>query len=262
MKRNLILIVCIVAMAIGGLSNTVFAADSGSPFSVSLRYWDSALSGYSNYDPAIPEAEVDTHANIPLWGMTLRYSPTSSLDLLFTGYQGEGNYQQQGVSTFCDWIATAETKRKDYELMLRHKAFTNKRAYLLYGFRMISWEDTFTEISPTFVPNALIDNNDITLLQLGSGFSTNITDDGRFNLFANIVVGYGEIENERSEGGVDSSETDDVSSLDLNVGVQWALTDMVSLDVRYRNFNVGDDGFNFTDTAVINGVEAGATLSF
>jgi len=95
------------------------------------------------------------------------------------------------------------------------------------------------------------------LAEFGATFSVPLSESGRHSLFAGATLGLGEVTQNKPSTSLFST------TIDLNVGYQYAVTQSVALSARYRAITYwGENGAFFGDVGLVHGPEIGVTARF
>lgn len=236
-------------------SSAAYADD----FGVTLRYWltEESSAGASTITPVYAQKFEDTRVDVP--AVTLRWSPDfwDNHDILLSYFELKpettAKYLYSNVpSPFLEFDIL--TERRDVELLVRSRAGEN--FFFYYGLRQYKADVTFA------LPGTsnIFTRQDWLLAEAGLGTATTISENGRHSLFANVIVGLGNVDESYPNGGfADEPHTDTAHTIDLNLGYQYTMNETTSFSFRYRDFSAFKDGDPELTSA---GVDLGVTFNF
>jgi hypothetical protein len=226
-------------------------------------------------------------ANYPLYGLSAEVSTRSLPDwsLILTGYYGEvatiGNQLQlvPALGVVRTGALSPDFHRYDVELLGRHLVAPN--ISLIGGFRSIHYDETITSIitniflntplAPISSPNRQKISKQYYLAELGALINSPFSESGRHSLFAGGTIGMGAATTNynataatpSSLAGGRSSTSFFVTTLDVNAGYQFLLTQSIALNVRYRAvLFAGETGEFPSPIGITHGPEVGVTMRF
>jgi hypothetical protein len=238
-------------------------------FSITPRFWYSFVN-LNTFDESRRWQDSLDETEIPLYGGTIGFNPPglSPIDFLFTGFYGEddGRFTEVGLGY---WQAGSyDVERLDLEALARYR-IKGKNVSLYGGFRYIKFDLDLNAEEKSYAPqfpafnitgsDKLKEENDFYLLELGTGFFANLTDDGRHRLFCNLLLalGYQEWEVANALPGMpNTSDSGFGVGGDINGGYSMVISQRISASLRYRAF-IAPNGVD-SELFVIHGPEVKA----
>jgi hypothetical protein len=185
----------------------------------------------------------------------------------FTAVQADFNNVN---NTFSDQ-GFQKLQRTDIEALFVHPLNSSASASVFLGGRMITFfslsisnsVDGFPVGSELIVKEAERDY----FLETGFGLNTNITDDGKHGLFANMVGLIGRTYNKTdfiNQGPAFETRVDQwTGGFDTNVGYNYKFNDQITLLTRYRTFITAPlSNWNGSGNFLIHGPEVGLRNEF
>jgi hypothetical protein len=211
----------------------------------------------SMFNPVDGEGESREQYVIPFFGATLLISPsgTPNTNFFLTGLygEGEGEYYRPG-----DAIGESTNQRLDVEFLIRRN-IPGKSVSIFFGARYINFEDV--SIAGDFQAESI---SDMIIAEFGVGIVTDLTEDGRHRVFANLMPGIANAswDYEDSEGW-EESDSGLHPTLDVNFGFQFGLNDRAALSARYRGFFVSEENdYEQSRLVTIHGPELALSIGF
>ena len=201
----------------------------------------------------------DESGLIPFFGVTAGYYPQQSKypDFLLSMFYGKGSHRHNlRTSSEKDYKIT----RIDAEALFRN-TLKDSNVNLFYGGRWLQFhsEARLRQSGETFSngTNESEETINVYLGELGIGFSTPVTNDGRHVLFSSIMVGPGWAW--KNDDGDNSDYF--VLVTDMNIGYNYSFTQSISAHARYRAVFFSDEDF-FENAQIAHGPEIGLTYRF
>ena len=248
---------------------------AGNPwFSITPRAWYTSMN-VNNYSSSVITQSTNKELQILLYGATIAISPTflPQTDFLLTVLHGTG--ETTGSFVWFNVVGTAgdykvDATRTDIELLSRYR-IRDTAVNIFYGLRYIRLdnEETFTTQGPIWSEtgtNKRKIEREYWIPEIGTGFTADVTGNGRHRLFGNATLGYGFgkrtfIDTKASYTG-DATATGSGISIDANVGYELNIIKYLTFHLRYRGtFFQGNDA-DSKSYDVIHGPEIGLKVSF
>ncbi len=248
-KSIAITIVLLISLLLCAPAIAAEEEESDILFQITPRLWLSYLN-------IVNDEETSTdQIFIPLFGLTVSVNPSSTWNVLLTGYYGEGDADY--INIF-EGTGTTEAERIDVELLLRYN-FPGKKFSIFGGGRYVDFSEDSS--AGTFQAE---DDSTLFLLEIGMGMVAEMSDNGRHRLFSNFTAAaaFSEYEYRDSNGYVESGD-DVYPALDFNFGYQYVIGSSMSFSVRYRGFVLFDENdYYHTRLNTLHGPELGLTFYF
>jgi hypothetical protein len=211
----------------------------------------------SMINPVDGQGESREQFALPFFGATLLISPaaTSNTNFFLTGLYGEGEGEY-----FLPGYANGEitNKRLDVEFLIRRN-IPGKSVSLFFGARYINFEEIGA--AGDFQVETV---SDMIIAEFGVGIVTDLTENGRHRVFANLIPGIANVswDYEDSEDVVESDSSMQ-PTLDVNFGFQFGLNDRAALSARYRGFFVQEENdYEQSRLVTIHGPELALSFGF
>jgi hypothetical protein len=269
----------IAAISQAAFNHRVYAEDM--QFSFQPRAWYAIQSSsvpVSSVSPAGAGAQTATPFDYPFAGATVgvRGGWLGENGVALTVLHGQSKDKFSALSTDYSTFATAnqgyaKLERTDIEALFLHPLNSSGSASFFLGGRSITFFSSSIsnniDGSPASPELVVKEAERDYFLETGLGLSTNITDDGKHGLIANVVGLIGRTYNRMefiNQGPTFEAKVDQWSAgFDTNVGYTYKINDQITLLTRYRAFITAPlSNWNGSGNFLIHGPELGLRYEF
>lgn len=243
----------------------------GNPwFSITPRVWYTSMN-VNNYSSSVTYQSTNNELQILLYGATIAISPAflPQTDFLLTVLYGTGN-TTGSIVTIAPFAGDykVDATRTDIELLSRYR-IRDTAVNIFYGLRYMRYdnEDTFANfISGRTGTNKQKTEREYWIPEIGAGFTSDITGNGRHRLFGNATLGYAfgtqkYVDTQASYLG-DVTVTKNGIVIDANVGYELNIIKYLSFHLRYRGTFIQGSDTDSKNYNVMHGPEIGLKVSF